>query len=164
MIADTPASPALPKLVLTDPLPALPPPWWQDRSLLVAIAAGLTLAIVTGFVIRAVLIRMRAKPAPGAVALSALENTGDTLAVTRVLRDYLAAVNPPLHTGLTVDEIALLSARENALPAEGWIVILRECDEAKYAGASAPVSLAERARKLVVATEKHLAEAAAKRR
>lgn len=147
---------------LTDPLPVLPPHWWQDRSVLLAIAAGIVIIIVTGFLIRAAL-RRRTGPSPAALALAALAQAGDPVAVTRILRDYLAAVNPVLHTGLTVDELAPLATAGNPLRLEGWISILKECDAAKYAGASAPASLPERARELVLATEKHLAEAAAKR-
>lgn len=164
MIAETPsAASGAPALVLTDPLPTLLPPWWQDWHAWAAILAGLLL-IASAFVTILWIRKRINKPAtPGAVALAALAKTENPVAVSRILRDYLAAVKPALRASLTTEEIVTLSSAGDKLPAEGWLPALRECDEAKYAGAGATGALAGKARELVMVSEKNLAEAALKR-
>lgn len=154
--APLPAAPGAPALVLTDPLPALPAHWWENPLLVTAAGAGA--AAVVAVIVAGVWI-LKNKPAPSAasVALADLEKAEGVVAVTGVLRAYLAAVSPALHTGLTLQELENLARAGAHLPAGDWSPLLRACDETKYAGGPAPGGLRDRAKQLILDSEKHLA-------
>lgn len=148
---------------LTPPLPELPPPAWQNPVVLASAAGGL-LAVAGLAVLTRWIRKNRPRPGPGDLALASLEKAEGLVPVTRVLRDYLGAIEPAHHAGLTHEEIVRLVAAGTPLPTEDWMPLLRETAAAKYAGLATPAGLRERAAQLVRDTESALAKKRAEAR
>jgi len=156
MTPDTPLR-AGDALTLTSPLPGFPPPVWSTIPFLLGVTAALFFlgaAIVSAVAIRHYL---RRPPAAASLALAALERDASPAGITRALRDYLARRVPALRPGLTTVELERLAP---ATLAPEWYVLLRECDDAKFAGTAPAPGLADRARSLVAAAETRFTETA----
>jgi hypothetical protein len=149
--------------LLTPPLPELPPPAWKNPVVIASVVGGIAAVAIIVVVVRWIQ-KNRPRPGPADLALAALAKAEGLVVLTRVLRDYLGAVEPAHHAGLTHEEIVRLVEAGTPLPTADWMPLLSETAVAKYAGGSAPSDLRERIRKLVNDTESTLAQKRAEAR